>query len=78
LPDGLFSNQKIPILAKFGGPWNGKCSILYDHLEYFTAIWYNLWPIGIACGHLVYFYVLVCLDQEKSGNPGLNIEEKLF
>jgi hypothetical protein len=25
LPDGLFSNQKIPILVKFGGPWNGKC-----------------------------------------------------
>jgi hypothetical protein len=19
----------------------------YDHLEYFTAIWYNLWPFGI-------------------------------
>jgi hypothetical protein len=26
-----------------------------DHLEYFTAIWYNLWPFGIVCGHLVYF-----------------------
>jgi hypothetical protein len=29
--------------------------IFYDHLEYFTAIWYNLWPIGVVCGHLVYF-----------------------
>jgi hypothetical protein len=38
--------------------------------SYFTAIWYNLQPFGIVCGHLVYFLVLVCLDQEKSGNPG--------
>jgi hypothetical protein len=29
--------------------------IFYDHLEYFTAIWYNLWLFGIVCGHLVYF-----------------------
>jgi hypothetical protein len=27
----------------------------YDSLEYFTAIWYNLWPFGIVCGDLVYF-----------------------
>jgi hypothetical protein len=31
--------------------------IFYDHLEYFTAIWYI-------------FPILVCLDQEKCGNPG--------
>jgi hypothetical protein len=30
------------------------------------ASWYSLWSIGI------YFYVLVCLDQEKSGNPAEN------
>jgi hypothetical protein len=29
--------------------------IFYDHLEYFMAIWYNLWPFGIVCGHLLYF-----------------------
>jgi hypothetical protein len=45
--------------------------VFYDLLEYFTAIWYNLKHFGIVCGHLVYsFSVLVCLDQEKSGNPG--------
>jgi hypothetical protein len=58
----------------FGGPWNEKC-------------WYILWQFGIISDHLVsYTYgrlvefgyiwytfpVLVCLDQEKSGNPGLN------
>jgi hypothetical protein len=29
--------------------------IFYYHLTYFTAIWYNLWPFGLVCGHLVYF-----------------------
>jgi hypothetical protein len=29
--------------------------IFYDHLEYFTVIWYILWPFGIVCVHLVYF-----------------------
>jgi hypothetical protein len=27
--------------------------IIYDYLEYLTAIWYTLWPFGIVCGHLV-------------------------
>jgi hypothetical protein len=31
--------------------------IFYDYLEYFTAIWHNLWPVGIVCGHLVYVFV---------------------
>jgi hypothetical protein len=30
--------------------------IFYDHLEYFTAIWYNLLPFGIVCGHLVFTF----------------------
>jgi hypothetical protein len=45
--------------------------MFYDHLEYFMAIWYNLWLFGIVCGHLLYIFPnLECLDQEKSGNPG--------
>jgi hypothetical protein len=24
-------------------------------LVYFMAIWYNLWPFGVVCGHLLYF-----------------------
>jgi hypothetical protein len=50
--------------------------IFYDHFEY-------LWPFGIICGHRVYFVaiwyifpILVCLDQEKSGNPYRNFEVK--
>jgi hypothetical protein len=42
--------------------------VFHDHVEYFTAICYNLWPFGIACGHWYIFHNLVCLDQEKSGN----------
>jgi hypothetical protein len=40
--------------------------IFYDHLKYFMAILYNLWPFGIVC---YIFPNLECLDQEKSGNP---------
>jgi hypothetical protein len=58
---------------KFGSIWRAlewkNVFIFHDSLEYFTAIWYKLWPFGIVCGRLVYFYVLVCLDQEKSDNP---------
>jgi hypothetical protein len=28
--------------------------IFYDHLEYFTALWYNLWPLSVVCCHLVH------------------------
>jgi hypothetical protein len=38
--------------------------IFYDHLEYVLVIWYNVRPIGVVCGHLVYFSDLVCLDQQ--------------
>jgi hypothetical protein len=61
---------KIPIPIKI---WRAlECKILL----YFMNIWnilprngiHNLLPSGIICCHLVYFYVLVCLKQEKSGS----------
>jgi hypothetical protein len=70
LPDGLFSNPKSQLWLNLEGLGMENVVIFFDHLEYFAAIWYNIWPFGIVCGHLVYFYVLVCLEQEKSGNPG--------
>jgi hypothetical protein len=30
--------------------------IIYDHLVYFTTIWYIFWPFGIFFGRLVYFW----------------------
>jgi hypothetical protein len=44
--------------------------IFYDHLEYNTGIWYNLWPFGTVCGHLVYFSHFGMFGPRKSGNPG--------
>jgi hypothetical protein len=32
------------------------------------AIWYNLWPFGMVCGHL-FFPIWYVWNQEKSGNP---------
>jgi hypothetical protein len=44
LPDGLFSTQK----SEFGFLGMEKVGIFYDHLEYFTVIWYILGPFGIV------------------------------
>jgi hypothetical protein len=55
LPDGLDSNQKPQFGLILEGLGVENVGIFYDHLEYFMAIWYNLWPFCIVCGHLVYF-----------------------
>jgi hypothetical protein len=41
----------------------------YDHLEYFTALWYNLQPLGIASGHLVYFFCFGMFGPRKIWQP---------
>jgi hypothetical protein len=51
--------------------WKILAYVFYEHLEYFTAIWYNLWPFGIVCVHLVHFSGFGSMHQEKSGNPDL-------
>jgi hypothetical protein len=40
--------------------------IFYDHLEFFTAIWYNLWPFGTVGGHLVFFSNFCMFGTRKS------------
>jgi hypothetical protein len=66
LPDGIFSHQK----SQFGSIMEGfgleNVCILYDHMEYFTAM---LWPFGLFYGHLLYFSSFGMFYQEKSGNP---------
>jgi hypothetical protein len=47
-----------------------KVDIFYGHLEYFSAIWYKLWPFGIICGSWVYFSRFGMFGPRKSGNPG--------
>jgi hypothetical protein len=54
LPDGLFSNQKLQFGYILEGLGMENFGIFYDHLEIFTAIWYNLmallyslWSFGI-------------------------------
>jgi hypothetical protein len=41
--------------------------IFYGHLEYFTIIWYILWPFGKFGSLLVcaFFSVLVCLAKKN-------------
>jgi hypothetical protein len=48
----------------------------WEMLVYYMTVWNILmrfgifFPFGLVCGHLVHFPALVCLNQEKSGNPG--------
>jgi hypothetical protein len=43
--------------------------IFYDHLEYFMATWYNLWPFGIVCGHLLKFSQFGMFGPRKIWQP---------
>jgi hypothetical protein len=43
--------------------------MFYDHLEYFTAIWYKLWPVSIVYGHLVYFSQFGMFRSRKIWQP---------
>jgi hypothetical protein len=64
---------KIQIWVNFGGPWFKKVVLFYDHLEYFTAIWYILRPFGKLVAILEYFPCFSILNKEKSGNPGVHL-----
>jgi hypothetical protein len=44
------------------------------HLEYFTVIWYTLWPFGNVVIIWYIFPRFGTLSQERSGNPGLGSE----
>jgi hypothetical protein len=50
----------------------GKAGIFYGHLEYFTVLWYILWPFGNVVVIWYIFPRFGILRQEKSGNPALN------
>jgi hypothetical protein len=72
LPDGLFSNQKIPIWVNF---------VVWKMFIYFMAIWnmFFLWTLGIFYEYLVHFVFIWydfsgfgIMSQEISGNPGQN------
>jgi hypothetical protein len=54
--------SKNPNLGQFWRAleWKMLVYLFNDHLEYFTAIWYNLRPFGIICGRLVYICMFVC------------------
>jgi hypothetical protein len=50
--------------------------IFYGHLEFFTAIWYILWPFGnvVAIWYIFPRFGILC--QEKSGNPDWRRRQK--
>jgi hypothetical protein len=78
LPDGVFSNQKIPIWKIFKG-------LDMENLGIFVASWNILQRFGIFYGRLVIYIVAMwyisprfgTLRQEKSGNPA-RIQKKMI
>jgi hypothetical protein len=55
-------------------------AIFKDFFEYFAAIWYNLQPFGIVCGHLIYFFRFGMFGPRKSWQPcsAGKIEQRKF
>jgi hypothetical protein len=46
-----------------------NAGIFNDHLECFIFVWYNSWPFGIVCGHLVYFFQFGVFGPRKIWQP---------
>jgi hypothetical protein len=67
----LFSNQKSQFGLILEGPRKKNDGIFYDYSEYFTVIWYILWPFGNVVVIWYIFPRFGILRQEKSGNPAL-------
>jgi hypothetical protein len=65
LPDGLYLNQKSTLGDILEGLGMENVVKLYDHFEYFTAMWYILWQFGIVCTHLVYFSLFGMFGPRK-------------
>jgi hypothetical protein len=60
---------KYPNLGKFWRALEWKMLVFYGHLEYFTVIWYILWPFGKVVVIWYIFPRVGKLCHEKSGNP---------
>jgi hypothetical protein len=62
---------KIPILVKYGGPWNIKCCYFLCPFGIFMAIRYNLQPFGLFLWSFgIVFSRVGMFEPRKSGNPG--------
>jgi hypothetical protein len=60
------SNQRFQFGKKLEGPGVKNVVIFYDHFENVSVIWYNLWPFGIVCGHLIYFFPFWYVETKKN------------
>jgi hypothetical protein len=61
---------KNPNLGKFLRTLEWKMLFYFMTIwNIFTAIWYNVWPFGIVCGHLVYFPRFGMFGSRKIWQP---------
>jgi hypothetical protein len=73
----VYFQTKYPNLGRF---WR---ALEWEMLMHFMTIWNTLRPFDIIRGSLVQFVaiwyifpILVCLDQEKSGNPEYQLRRR--
>jgi hypothetical protein len=66
----MFSNQISQFEKTLEGLGMEKVGIFHHHLEYITAVWCILWPLGNLSIIWYIFPHFGILCQEKSGNPG--------
>jgi hypothetical protein len=52
-----------------------NAGIFYGHLEYFTAIWYILWPFGNVVVIWYIFPLFGILCQEKIWQPWFSVKK---
>jgi hypothetical protein len=50
---------------------------MYEHLEYFMAIWHNVWQFGIVCDYLEYFSHFGMSGPRKIWQSWIPILQKL-
>jgi hypothetical protein len=48
----------------------------FDHLVYYTTVWYDLWPLGTVFSHLVYFPRLGMFGPIKIWQPRLHSKSR--
>jgi hypothetical protein len=66
----MFSNQISQFEKTLEGLEMEKVGIFHSRLEYITAVWCILWPLGNLWAIWYIFPNFGILCQEKSGNPG--------
>jgi hypothetical protein len=77
LPDGTFSDQKCQFGYILEGLGMENVGVLHGHFVFLLLFWYILWQSGIFVAISVYIFSQFFFQQEKSGNLGTDLYNRL-